>query len=497
MKRMIQRGFGLLMILALTFALAVSASAVDADSVSVQLNGETLTFSDAVPTIREGRTMIPMRAVFEALGAEVSYEDAAKTVTAVRGETTVTMVIGQSTVQVKEGETARSFTMDVAPYVDAASGRTYVPVRFAAEALGCNVGWDEDDRTVLIVDVDALVEQAGPFTLMDKVMSSQQAVSTGNQKLTGTFDGKLSVQDPELGTVPMSLTGEYHALGNDKAVEMSMDMKMDLSEMANAAGMDPAEVAALSSLGMDAIVDMESGAYYMNLGSLSGMLMGTTEPVDNLWFKMDMAQLMEEMGLDWTELTSEQAVQMSMADTLAEVLRQVPLTDKDGDWDALQSVTAVFQALLSDKAFVKDGDNYVCNYALTLPADGQTVALNYKLTLKMSGEDVAGVELAANVDMGSEGMVSLSASAMGETMKLEMTMDVADELALSMKMDVTETTLKMDMSMDMAGMMEMEFHMNGTQTETTEVPATEPPAGAQIVDLNQMMGDVPTYLDAA
>ncbi len=495
MKRMMQRGIGLLMMLALTFALAVSASAVDAESVSVQLNGETLTFSDAAPTIQDGRTMIPMRAVFEALGAEVGYDDATKTVTAVRGDTAVTMVIGQSTVQVQEGETARSFTMDVVPYVDAASGRTYVPVRFAAEALGCNVGWDEDDRTVLIVDVDALVEQAGPFTLMDKVMASQKTAQTGNQKLTGTFNGKLAIQDPELGSVPVSLKGDYNALGNDQVVEMALNMAMDFSALKDAAGLDQEMVDLFKDLKLNMIVDAEQGCYYMNLGALGAVMLGADEPVDNVWFKMDMAQLMESMGLDWAELTAE-ATQMKMADLLAETLREVPLTDKDGDWAALQMVTDVFRALLSDNAFTQDGDNYVCNYAMTMPADGQTITLNYKLTLKMKDDAVDGVELIAGADMGSEGKLSLNVTSDAKNTNLEMNISLPQVLTMAMKMTVSETELDMDMAMVMTDVMTMDFHMNGTQTATTETPATEPPADAQIVDLSEMM-DAPVYLDAA
>ena len=82
-----------------TSALAAESVPASAPStgISVQLDGRNLSFPDAAPEARDGRTFLPVRTVFEAMGAEVSYSPAAQTITAVRDGTTVTMALGGTT----------------------------------------------------------------------------------------------------------------------------------------------------------------------------------------------------------------------------------------------------------------------------------------------------------------------------------------------------------------------------------------------------------------
>lgn len=505
MKHMLRRSF-LLLAMVMSFALAVTASAVGTDEIGVQLNGQMLAFSDAAPMIQNGRTMIPMRAVFEALGAEVSYDDASRTVTATREGVTVIMVIGQNTVQVQEGSESHSFTMDVAPSVDPVSGRTYVPVRFAAEALGCNVGWDAGERTVLIVDVDAVVAQAGPFTLMDRAMRMEKAAAPeGNQALDGSFHANIAITDPNLGNLSMPMSGTFTALGNASAVEMDMKMSMDLSGMQEAAGMDEALAAMLKDMQFGMIMDVETGVYYLRPGTLADLLLGVNlqstngtegtilSGLNGAWFKLDVNALMEQMsemmaqaGMDLSELTSGEAIQdISVADMLAMILSQIPLTDKDEDWASIQMMMDMFSALLSDNAFVKEGDNYVCNYALTAPVQGQSVSVSYKLTLAMTGEDVTGIALTAHVEQGSD-KISIDVSGDSKTAHVDMSIN-SEGVSMSVKVDSTETAINLDMNIDAEETVSMDYHLEGTVTSTGEAPATQPPADAQIFDLNELL----------
>ena len=89
---------------------------------------------DAAPYVADNRTMVPIRALTESFGAKVDYDNDAKTVTIVDGDTTIVMTIGETTYTVNGEEK----TMDVAPVIGS-SDRTYVPVRFVAEALGYEV----------------------------------------------------------------------------------------------------------------------------------------------------------------------------------------------------------------------------------------------------------------------------------------------------------------------------------------------------------------------
>ncbi|NLD45833.1 MAG: copper amine oxidase N-terminal domain-containing protein [Clostridiaceae bacterium] len=111
--------------------------------VKVYLNGKKLNF-DSVPVIENGRTLVPMRAIFEALGAEVTWDDRNKSVTCFKEKKSITLTIG-NTQAVLNNE---KYTLGVPPRI--VNGRTLVPLRFISESLGTEVLWDAADRKVSI-----------------------------------------------------------------------------------------------------------------------------------------------------------------------------------------------------------------------------------------------------------------------------------------------------------------------------------------------------------
>lgn len=111
--------------------------------ITVLLDGNPLAF-DVPPELMSGRTMVPLRVIFEALGATVYWEDATQTVTAVKGDTIVEMSIGKTELKCSGDLIVLDFP---AQLVD---GRTLVPARAVAESFGMLVNWDNDTRTVTI-----------------------------------------------------------------------------------------------------------------------------------------------------------------------------------------------------------------------------------------------------------------------------------------------------------------------------------------------------------
>ena len=138
-----------------TFKKADGSSGVDSVSqkftvnltknIIVTLNGVVIAF-DQPPIIENGRTLVPLRAIFEAMGADVDWNQSTQTVTAVRGEVTVSLTIG-SNVLIKNGT---NITLDVPAKI--VNGRTLVPVRAIAESFGASVNWNANTRTVIITD---------------------------------------------------------------------------------------------------------------------------------------------------------------------------------------------------------------------------------------------------------------------------------------------------------------------------------------------------------
>ena len=118
--------------------------------ITVTVNGEQLAF-DQPPVIEEGRTLVPMRAIFEALGAEVNWNDNTKTAFATIDDITVSLSIDDYYMYRKQrGKSEEEIELDVPAKL--ISDRTMVPARAIAEAFGANVQWDGDTRTVDITE---------------------------------------------------------------------------------------------------------------------------------------------------------------------------------------------------------------------------------------------------------------------------------------------------------------------------------------------------------
>ena len=112
-------------------------------AIRIMFNGQYLNL-DVPPVIQGGRTLVPFRAIFEALGATVSWNEAARTATGTRGTTTVALTIGNNNATVN-GVATR---LDVAPLVQ--GGRTLVPLRFVSENLGATVQWVPRHNIVVV-----------------------------------------------------------------------------------------------------------------------------------------------------------------------------------------------------------------------------------------------------------------------------------------------------------------------------------------------------------
>ncbi|MCL2235858.1 MAG: copper amine oxidase N-terminal domain-containing protein [Defluviitaleaceae bacterium] len=139
------RRYSFLAVLAFLLVMT-SAAAVTAQesNIRVVVNGTNIGFDDQPPALIDGRTLVPARAVFAALGYEVYWDGGAQMVTLV-GSYTVRMWINSHNLEVVG---RGMITLDVPPQI--VNGRTMIPARAVADAIGADVGWLPATRTVTI-----------------------------------------------------------------------------------------------------------------------------------------------------------------------------------------------------------------------------------------------------------------------------------------------------------------------------------------------------------
>jgi hypothetical protein len=116
--------------------------------ITVFYNGSKLTF-DTTPVIENGRALVPMRTIFEALGAEVNWDASSESITSIMGDMKIVLKVGSNKAMINDD----SSTLDVSPKIE--NGRTLVPIRFISESFGTEVQWDGTKRRVTISTKEA------------------------------------------------------------------------------------------------------------------------------------------------------------------------------------------------------------------------------------------------------------------------------------------------------------------------------------------------------
>ena len=240
--------FAIGMALAL-FISPVFYTEVQASDIAVTINGEAQSF-EVAPRIMDGRTMLPLRAIGESLGMTVDFEAATDTASMVLGEMTVTHVVGTTGINVNG--TLSEF--DAASVI--VDGRTLMPVRMLAEAIGASVDWDEATRTV-IIDMPGVTPAPQP------AVTPAPAAARGGNPVRGAWVGNV-------------YTNEYLGLRFEAPARWSIATVEEIAE--------------LIGLGAEVFATLAEG----------------TEVPDDFWAIVELAVIHDMMAMDSITGTSVQ-----------------------------------------------------------------------------------------------------------------------------------------------------------------------------------------------
>lgn len=168
----------------------IGAEAVYAADITIVVDGNTIT-SDVPPTIVEGRTLVPVRAVSESLNAQVAWNESLRTVTIAKGSMVMSLQVSKSE-YIMNGMIK---SLDVP--VQIINGRTMVPLRVIGQAFGAKVVWDDATRTVSITNdnqpvpekPDSVVIQNGSVRITENEVNIRSGPSTSYDILQRSHKG--------------------------------------------------------------------------------------------------------------------------------------------------------------------------------------------------------------------------------------------------------------------------------------------------------------------
>ena len=190
--------------------------------IDIIVDGAALDFSGVhEPVIIDGRTLIPMRKLFETLNAEVSWDENEQSITASSNGTTVKLFIDNSVMYVNGVSTVLDTAPRLMKYNDNFD-TTMVPVRAVSESFSCDVNWDEENYSVIITTIptETTAPQTEPPTatgapnISDKIQTQNRVAVYGENIAFIKDDGSVWVSSN--GETPVKISG----IENAAAVEL-------------------------------------------------------------------------------------------------------------------------------------------------------------------------------------------------------------------------------------------------------------------------------------
>jgi len=198
---------------------------------------ENIFKGDTCPIILNSRTMVPLRLIGEALGADVNWDGETSSITLKKESKEIKTQIGNNLMKINDGNDVKEFVLDSPPIIDK-NNRTLVPVRAIAEGFGVKVLWDEKTRSVLINYTEE--EKNNLFSNTTETEISADAIDlncsyqasrfmAGGEYMNVAEEGPFAIKDKQSGAVVVFSDQDF--LNIDGTISLIEKHKFNVEEL--------------------------------------------------------------------------------------------------------------------------------------------------------------------------------------------------------------------------------------------------------------------------
>jgi hypothetical protein len=392
------------------------------------------------------------------------------------------MVVGDAVATVDKNGTKEQVKLGAASYLK--GDRVYIPLRFVSEVLGFQVKWDQDYKSVVILDRASIVKKLNErFGTANVFMQSQSKYFSGNWMTEGTFNVNVEVMNNIDGNKTFTATGTSKTHCGNGA--MTMDATLDLSKAAGmldsfktlSAGEGASALAMLKSYmkaNQFSIRMLPQGDYYVKselYDLMATNLMGATlDKNKETWYHMG--------RLDPSLVTAEGYTVGNYLYSMIvdpEVSLQTPFMA----YDTMMQTAGTMERFMGDNCFKKQGDNYVLsmNKDQILGFAGENKELKETLNSVFQ-------ELNLTISFTKDGTYSMQGA-------VKLKMDGIGSL-MDLKLDQSGTTTDAtgNMQLQVRNLFNMTMKAKSTASKTQSAPDASIPKDAQIIDYMKLMKEM-------
>ena len=438
---------------------------------NVLLNDKCIAFTDAAPEARNGRTMVPLRATLEAMGAQVDYDQATRSALVTGEKASFTHVIGSDVITLSDGTEVK---MDVASYATA-SNRTMVPVRFFSQVLGYDVFWDNDYRMVFLLDEETFTKKVDSrLAILNGYLAgnAKRFDASKNYKEDVTLSGTVKVIDSIKGDRSYPYSGKASVLLGKDGMSMSLSADLgDLAELLEGLGGKLPEAYRALTVKPELEAIFSDKLYFRSplLDAAMAKVDGT-QAVSGAWYATDAVMSFPDLYESMYGSNEDYTV----GKALYAMMKQGDANRFYESWSGTEQLAAAAVEMFGDETFTKSGSGYKWHFGK------EELAMLLAEAVPGFIADSGVEELSIDMTLRSDGGVELKYTA---------STSINEEAALRIDYTLAGNSSRMTVkgAVQLRNICDVRFDAAISVRTTSEKPLTAPPAGATIITLPPVM----------